>query len=199
MSDGWPGGSSGDRVSGSDRRDAVREPPISGDGLPPVAARRARAIWAVLLAASTLFLLSGLIRWPEIVTEPLGRGFDLPGWTFSAFSARGVYPQLPPIPGGIHAVGSWIESDRSTGEVVSPWIEVDPDVELWIAGSPAAPGNHLQVTFRTEDGRTFPVLATRNPGLHWERWKPAPVPAGRRLEMQIAARDGSEDPGINYG
>jgi hypothetical protein len=160
-----------------------------------VAARRARAIWAVLLAASTLFLLSGLIRWPEIVTEPLGRGFDLPGWTFSAFSARGVYPQLPPIPGGIHAVGSWIESDRSTGEVVSPWIEVDPDVELWIAGSPAAPGNHLQVTFRTEDGRTFPVLATRNPGLHWERWKPAPVPAGRRLEMQIAARDGSEDPG----
>src|SRR5262249_16489181 len=45
------------------------------------------------------------------------------------------------------------------------------------------------------DGRTFPVVATRNPGLHWERWKPAPVPAGRRLEMQITARDGSGDPG----
>ncbi len=157
---------------------------------------RVRFLWLALLGASALWLLTGWGRWPgELVTEPLATGFDPAAWQLKSFSPGAVYPQVPPLSRAIHVVGSWIDGDRSVGEATSPWFSVDRDVALWIAGYPAARGNQLELTFRTEDGRLTTILIDRSPGDHWELWTPEQLPPASRLEMRISARDGSKEPG----
>ena len=73
------------------------------------------------------------------------------GYGFAEFA---VYPTTDHsiIPETIKLFGSWLDSDKSTGIIQSPWYQVDGSFYLMIAGYPGLIGNLLRVEVKNKDG-----------------------------------------------
>lgn len=114
----------------------------------------------------------------------------------SGFARDAVYPTTiaEGIPRNLVLLGSWMNTDATTGRCVSSWFSVKDTFCLMVAGYPLEKGNSLVIEVATQSGLTRSLYLTgQNPG---EKWRLEKFSVDRKdlpAKARVTATDGTRD------